>query len=141
MDAAEPLQLVVVEALHAEGNAVDAGRQIAVETAVLDGAGIGFQRDLGIGSQRQALAYAIEQALDQLRREQAGRAAAEEHADYRPADAGQAFERCAKIDTIGIQIGQQMVDVVGVRRRLAAQTMRVEIAIRAFLHAPRHVYV
>ena len=136
VDATEPLQFVVVEALHAERNAVDAGRQVTVEATVFDGAGIGFQGDLGVIGQRQARAHAVEQAVDQLRRKQAGCAATEKNTDDRST-----FECRGEIDAVGIQISQQMIDVVGVRRRLAAQAVRIEIAVRALLHAPRHVDV
>ena len=141
VDAAQPLQLVVVEALHAERDAIDAGGKVAVEAAVLDRAGVGFQGDLGIRGQRQALSHAVEQAGDQFRREQAGRAAAEKHTDYRPVDPRATFQRRGEVRAVGIEVGQQMIDVVGVRRRFAAQTVRVEVAVRALLHAPRHVDV
>ena len=136
VDAAQPAQLVVVEALHAERDAVDARREIAVETAVLDRAGVGLQGDLGVVGQRQPFAYAVEQARDQFRREQAGRAAAEKDADD-----GAPFKCGGEVGAVGVEVGQQVVDVGGVGRRLAAQTVRVEVAVRAFLHAPRHVHV
>ena len=136
MDAPEAFQFVVIETLHAERDAVDPGGQVAVETAVLDRAGVGFQGDLGAGGQWQALAHAIEQARDQLRRKQAGCAAAEKDTED-----GAAFQRRGEIRAVGVEIGQQAVDVVGVRRRRAAQAVRVEVAVRALLHAPRHVDV
>ena len=54
--------------------------RIAREAAALDGAGIGLQSDLGIARELDALPQRLEQARIVLGREQARRAAAEEHA-------------------------------------------------------------
>ena len=74
----------VVEALHADRDAVDAGVAEAAEARRLDRAGVRFERDLGAGLERQARAHAGEQRVDRLGREQARRAAADEDADQPP---------------------------------------------------------
>jgi hypothetical protein len=52
MDAAQRLQHALVEALHAERQAVDAGRAVATETPCFGGARVGFHRDFGVGLER-----------------------------------------------------------------------------------------
>ena len=80
MDAPERLQRGVVERLHAERDAVDAGGAIAAETLRLDAAGIGLQRDLGIGRDVPQSRDRIEHRADRAGLHQRGRAAAEEDA-------------------------------------------------------------
>jgi len=46
MDAAERLEFGVIETLHADGKAVDAGIAETAEFLALKGTGIGLQRDL-----------------------------------------------------------------------------------------------
>ena len=77
--AAERLQVLRVEALDAERQAVHAGRAIAGELLALERARIRFQRDLGVGRERHARANAREQPVDRRRGEEARRAAADEH--------------------------------------------------------------
>ena len=48
MKAAEEAEVVVVERLDAERDAVDAGGAVAAETLGLDAGGIGLERDLGV---------------------------------------------------------------------------------------------
>jgi hypothetical protein len=92
---------------------------------------IGFQRDLGVGQQRNARANAGEQTVDRGGGKQARRAAAKENGrDLASPDAGQRE----------LEIGQQRVDV-RVLRHVAARLVRIEVAIRAFAHAPRDVRV
>ncbi|KAG1452868.1 hypothetical protein G6F57_015856 [Rhizopus arrhizus] len=131
VDAAQALEHRVVETLDAEAEAVHAGRAVAVEAAVFGGARVGFQGDLGIGREAQARAGLLQEAVDRFRREQAGRAATEEHAVHHPSpDQRQVL----------VQVAQQRVDV-GIERQLALGLVRVEVAVGAFAHAPRQVHV
>ena len=83
------------------------------------------------GLERQARAHAGEQRVDRFRREQARRAAADEHAGQPPApDRGQ--QR--------FEVEQQLLDVC-LLRQLARALVRIEVAIRALAHAPRDVHV
>ena len=96
VDAAQALQAAVVEALDAEAEAVHAGRAVHLEAAVLGGAGIGFQRDLAARREAQARAGALQEAVDRFGREQARRAAAEEHVcTVRPQASGRSWSRSA----------------------------------------------
>jgi hypothetical protein len=54
----------VVEALHADRQARDAGRAEGAEALALEGAGVGFQRDLAAGLQRQPGADVGQQPVD-----------------------------------------------------------------------------
>ena len=62
MQAAEPPQILVVQRLHAERHAVDAGGAIAAEALGLDAGRIGLQRHLDIGSTVHAAAMASRMA-------------------------------------------------------------------------------
>ena len=78
--AAERLQLRVVEALHADRQARHAGRAIGAEALALEGAGVGLERDLAAGLERQRARGRRRAAGRCLGREQARRAAADEDA-------------------------------------------------------------
>ena len=56
----EFFQRRIVERLHAERDAIDAGRPIAAKARRLDAGGIGLKRDLDIGSDRPMLADGVE---------------------------------------------------------------------------------
>ena len=112
--AAERAQRGVVEALHADRQARDAGRAEGAEALALEGAGVGLERDLAARLQRQPRADVGQQAVDALGREQAGRAAADEDAVHAPApDQRQR----------GFQVGAQRVEVarLGQLRRVATR--------------------
>src|ERR1041384_5425775 len=81
MDPAERVEHAIVEALHADGDAVHAGAAEAAEARRLDGAGVRFERDLGLRVEREPRAHAGEQRVDRLRREEARGAATDEDAD------------------------------------------------------------
>src|SRR5207342_426212 len=131
VDAAKALQAAIVEALDAEAQAVDAGSAVELEAAVLGSAGIGLQGDLAAGRETQAAAGALQEALDVFRRKQAGRAATEEHRLHGAAP----HKR-----QVMVEVGQQRIDVGGERQR-ATSLVRIEVAVRAFAHAPRQVHV
>ena len=67
VDAAQRLQVGVVETLDADRQAVHTAGAIAAEAFGLEGAGIGFHRDLGVGINGQQHADVREQAIQPLR--------------------------------------------------------------------------
>ncbi|KAG0944659.1 hypothetical protein G6F31_014561 [Rhizopus arrhizus] len=131
VDAAQALEHRVVETLDAEAEAVHAGRAVAVEAAVFGGARVGFQGDLGIGREAQARAGLLQEAVDRFRREQAGRAATDE--DGHDLAAPDRRQRLFQVAAQRIQIGA-FGDV-------ARRGVGIEVAIRAFAHAPGHVHI
>ncbi|SVK46189.1 Uncharacterised protein [Acinetobacter baumannii] len=131
VDAPQTVQLLGAEALHPDGDAVDAGALVAAEAIGLHGAGIGFHGDFGVVGDANARPHAVQQGLHCLGAQQAGGAAADKDSADFPA-AGQR--------QVGIQIRQQMIDIL-LMRHVTLQRMGVEIAVRAFLHAPRDVDV
>jgi hypothetical protein len=132
MHAAQGLQVRVVEALDTERQARDAGIAVGAEAVALEGAGIGLERDLAAGLQLQPRAQVAHQPFDGGGREQAGRAAADEHAVH-----GAAPHQRQR----GIQVGQQRVEVAVERRLARCHLVRVEVAVRALAQAPRQVHV
>src|SRR5690242_14233461 len=119
MDPAERGQHALVEALHADGDAVHAGAAEAAEARRLDGAGIRFERDLGLRVERDPRAHAGEQRVDRLRGEEARGAAADEDAgDTASPDLRQG----------GFNIPEQDVEIF-LFRKLAAALVRIEIAV------------
>ena len=136
VDAAQALQAAVVETLDTDAQAIHARRAIALEAAVLGGAGVGLQGDLGPGCEAQPRARTLQEAVDAHRREQAGGAATEKYRVHRAAPDQRQIE---------VEVGQQRVHVSIERQRAAAfsrlELVRVEVAVRAFAHAPRQVDV
>jgi hypothetical protein len=131
VDAAQRLQMPAVEALDADRQAVDAAGAVGLELLGLEGAGIGFHRDLGVDLQRQQRAHVGQQAVQRCRRHQAGRAAADEHrVDLAAPDQRQRL----------FEVGAQRVQV-GLLRHRAVRFVRIEIAVRALAHAPGPVDV
>ena len=74
------LQVAVVQRLHAERDAVDAGGAVAAEALGLDRRRVGFQRDLDRRPARPVRRDGVEHGADRLRLHQRRRAAAEEDA-------------------------------------------------------------
>ena len=131
VDAAEPHQRRVVEALHTNRQPVDAGGAKTGEASGVGRAGVRFKRDFGIGGDGEARVNARQRSGDGVRAEQARRAAPKEnrlHLTTGPL-------RCFLVD-----VPQQLRDVL-VFRQVAGQGVRVEIAVRAFAHAPGKVHV
>ena len=131
VDAPQPLELSVVEALDAHRQPVHPRGAIAPEVTGLGGARIGFERDLDVLRKGQPAAHLLQQASDAAVGEQAGRAAPHEDRDQRPA---------LPLGQLEIEITQQRVHI-GVFRQRAAQRVGIEIAVRTFLHAPRKVHI
>ena len=120
--AAERLEVVIVERLHADRQAVDAGGAIAAKAARFDAGRIGLQRDLGVGRERPGGGDGVDQALHGLRPHQRRRAAAKE-------DRARHTARGLRgaMGDLGFEGGDKAVFV----DRLGPH-MRVEIAIGAF---------
>ena len=128
---AQRFQRGIVERLHAERDAVDAGRAIAGKARGLDTGRVGLERDFGIGGNVPVLADRIENGADGLRLHQRRRAAAEE--DRGDLAAGRA--RRGRFDFAREGAGKALF----VDRGMA--DMAVEVAIRAFRQAERPVHV
>ena len=116
MDAPQTLQRGIVETLHADGKARDTCVFKPLKLLFFKCAGVGFERDFGLRLQLYQRTHAVKQAVYRGRLKQAGRAAADKHGVNRtPPNVGQfAF------------FGQAVFGLVG-----------IEVAIRAFAHAPR----
>jgi len=103
VDAAQGLELLFLETLDADGQAVDAQGAVGGEFFLLEGPGVGFQGDFDVGGKPDALFHALEQPTQGLGAEQARGAAAEE-------------DRAQLATVHGVQVlvevGQQGVDVL-----------------------------
>ncbi|MGY3427911.1 hypothetical protein ACVWZW_008415 [Bradyrhizobium sp. F1.13.4] len=75
--AAERLQRGIVERLHAERDAIDAGGAIAGEARSLDAGRVCLQRDFDVFRHGPVLADGVEHSADGCRLHERGRAAAE----------------------------------------------------------------
>ena len=117
----------IVQGLHAERDAVDAGLAIAAKTRRLDARRIGFERHLDLAIDRPDTRDRLEDRADRPRLHERGRAAAEEDAGHHAAR-----RKLAHMGKLGLE-GANEARLVG--RRMAH--MAVEIAIRAFGEAER----
>ena len=127
----ERLQRGVIERLHAERDAVDAGCAIAAKPRRLDAGGIGLQRHFHLGRDAPVFSDGIEDRADGLRLHQRRRAAAEK-------DRGDGSVRRTR--RRGFDLARK-----GARKAFLVDRrvpdMAVEIAIRAFRQAERPVHV
>ena len=131
VQSSERLQRSVVERLHAERDAVDAGCAIAAKPRCFHAGRIGLQRHLDIVGDAPMLADRIQDGADGLRLHQRRRAAAEK--DRRDGSIRRARRR-------GFDLARKRArKSLLVDRRVA--DMAVEIAIRAFRQAERPVHV
>jgi hypothetical protein len=131
VNASERFQFFIVETLDADGEAVDARRAVSLEAFEFNSAGISLEGDLDFLIERQARAYAGQQAVDSLGREQARRATTDKNGVNDPAPHPR---------QVLLEIAQQCVDVF-LFRNLGARLVRIEIAVRALAHAPRDMHV
>ena len=131
VQSSERLQRGVVERLHAERDAVDAGCAIAAKPCCFHAGRIGLQRHLDIVGDAPMLADRIQDGADGLRLHQRRRAAAEK--DRRDGSIRRA--RRGRFDLARKRAGKSFL----VDRRVP--DMAVEIAIRAFRQAERPVHV
>ena len=131
MNAAERFQVLGIEALDADREAVHAGLAIAAEFFSLESPGIRLQGDLAIGGERQACAERRDERPDRRRGKQARRAAAEKNAvDSPPPYVGKRE----------LQICHERLDV-GLFGDFPFCLVGIEIAVRTFPHAPGNVDV
>jgi hypothetical protein len=131
VDAPERPQLGGLEALHANRQPIDAEAAVVAEFRLLEGARVGFQGDLDVIGEPDPLPHAFEDSFQRAGGEQARRAATEK--DRRQPAALYLLQ-------IGIQVRQQRVDISVFGQR-GAGSMGVEVAVRAFAHAPGDVNV
>ena len=131
VDAADAFQCGVVKTLHAETDAVYPGVAITREGTMLDGARIRLQRDFDVVGQAQPRRNVIDDFRDGVRREQARRTAAEKYTLQHPA---------LRERQILFEVARQRIDII-LLRQFFRRVVRIEIAIRAFAHAPRNVDV
>ena len=131
VQAAQLFQRGIVECLHAERHAVDAGGAIAAEARCFHAGRIGFQRHLDVGRDAPVFADGIENGLHRRRLHQRRRAAAEE--DRRNGAAGHA--RGGRGD-LGFERAHEtrLVDT-------AMAHVAVEVAIGALRQAERPVHI
>ena len=131
MDAAERLQRGIVERLHAERQAIDAGGAIAAKTLRLDASRIGFERDLRVGRNRPQPRDRLEHRGDGRWLHQRRRAAAEE-------DRGDGAPRGQLREVF--KLARERGRKARLVRRLMAD-VAVEIAIRALRRAERPMHI
>ncbi|MNL26603.1 hypothetical protein D3C87_1481350 [compost metagenome] len=131
VDAAQLLQLRIVKALDTQREARNAAGGIVAEAIGLGGAGVGLHGDLGVWPKVQTGAQHGQQFVQSGRRQQAGRAAPNEDGHHLPAPDGR--QRLFKITAQGVQI-RAFGD-------FSRRGMGIEVAIRAFAHAPRHMHI
>ena len=131
MDAAKGFQLPLIEALGSQRYPGNARGAILGETAALDGSRVGLERDLDVRRESDSRARMRQKVADGGGRKQAGRSAAQKNAaSARPCD----------IRRLGVEITSQRVDVT-LLGKFFPQRVRIEIAVRAFLHAPGKVRI
>ena len=131
MQAPQRLQRCIVQRLHAERHAIDAGGAITAKARRLDAGGVGLQRDFDVGRNAPMLADGIENGADRVRLHQRWRAAAEKDrrhfAAWRARRGG--FDLACKGARKAFLIDRGVAH------------MAVEIAIRAFRQAERPVHI
>jgi hypothetical protein len=131
VDAAQGFELGLLEALNANGQAIDPQLAVRHELLLFEGAGIGFQGDFDVVGKRDARLHPFEQAPQRGGAEQArGAAAKEDRAQFAAMNGVQVL----------FQIRQQGVHIRFFRQHVACG-MGVEVAIGALAHAPRDVNV
>ena len=131
VNAAEAGQLLLLEALHPDGDTVDAGALETGELVRLHRARVGLHGDLAICGERNTGPHPVQQGLHRLHRQQAGGAAADKDGGERPP---------LRPLQILIQILQQSGDIFEVRQ-LPLLGMGVEVTVRALLDAPGHMNI
>ncbi|MNV25249.1 hypothetical protein D3C71_1163410 [compost metagenome] len=129
VNAAEAGQFFLLEALHPDGDAVDACPLEAGELVRLHRARVGLHGDLAIRGQGDACAHPVQQRLHGFHGEQTRRTTADE-------DGGE-WTPLGPVQIL-IQILQQGGHVLEVGQ-LPLLGVRVEVAVGALLDAPGHV--
>ncbi len=134
MDAAQRLQMLGVETLDANRQAVDARQPVVAKLGLLEGAGVGFEGDFDVIGERHALVQRLQKTVEGGGRKQARRTATEEDRRQRPG--GQAIE-CLQVL---LQILDQRINV-RCFGQCVVTGVRVEVAVGALLYAPGDVDV
>ena len=127
VQAPEGAEVVVVERLDAERDAVDPGGAVAAEALRLDARGIGLERHLGIRRHGPVRRDRVEDRADGRRRHQRRRAPAEEDARHGPARGAVGG---------GGDLADEGGGVACLVRRLVAD-VRIEVAVGALRGAER----
>ena len=130
MDAPQRLQMRIVETLYAHRQPVHARLAIGRKTSRFHRAGIRLQRDLGVKGQRQQHAH-VAQNLRRHSRRSTGWACRRRRTPYIPC-----VPRSAARPAPDRGSARRHIPV---RATIPRSLMRIEIAIRAFAHAPRDV--
>ncbi len=131
VNAAQRLEFGFLKALNADRQPIDAQAAIGAELGLFEGAGVGFQGDLDVAGKADALFDALQQAPQRIGAEQARRTATKEDR-----------LQLAAVDVrqVKVEVGEQGVDIFLFRQHRAGG-VRVEVAVRAFAHAPRNMDV
>jgi len=125
--------VLVVEALHADGQARDARRAEGAKAVFLERAGVGLHRHFAARRQGQTGTDIAQQSVDGCRRKQTGRAAADEDALHLTAP----DQRESRFE-----VGAQGVEVALLGQVAATRPgVRIEVAVRALFQAPRQVHI
>ncbi|MNX75728.1 hypothetical protein D3C86_1072140 [compost metagenome] len=129
VDTAEAGQLLLLEALHPDGDAVDAGALEAGELVRLNRARVGLHGDLAIRGQGDAGTHPVQQRLHGFHREQTRRTTADKDGGERaPLGPVQILAQILQQGGHVLQVGQLPLLGVG-----------VEVAVGALLDAPGHM--
>src|SRR5215207_4923369 len=131
MNPAERLQRASIKALSSQRDAIDSCCRVFLEAAALDRAWIGLERDFKCFLDRKIAARGCEHPRDHFGVEQTRRSSPEEYADQRTA---------ADMFGLGFNVAFQRF-YIAILRQLAAQRVRIEIAVRAFAYTPWEVHV
>ena len=124
--------MLIVKTLHTHRQSVNTSMSEGMKTLFLKRAWVGFQSDFTVWHHIQTRPQIADQAGDALRRKQTGRSPAYEHTvNLPPPHQWQT----------GFNIGTHGVKVSRLRQLGLAHFMGVEIAVGAFLQAPRQVNV
>ena len=121
----------VLKALHADAEAIDSAAAIAFEEAVFGCAWVDFQRNLCLVVECHRACCCIQKAGDCVRRKETRRATAKKNALNGTV--------CKMVGFKG-KIANQRVDI-GLTRQLTVDCMGIKIAVGAFTHTPREVYI
>ena len=131
MNASQRFEMPRIETLDADRQPVDAGGAERAEFFGFERAGVGFERDFRVSRKRHARAHGSEYLLYARRGKNAGCAAAEKNrVNLATPDLRQR----------GFEVGDQRINIALLGDRIT-RLVRIEIAVRAFAHAPRDVDV
>ncbi|CSE62086.1 Uncharacterised protein [Shigella sonnei] len=131
MNTPKSFQLFFAKTLHTNRDAVHTSTLIIDKAIGFYRSRVRFHSNFCIRCQRQTRTHAVQQRLHRRAGKQARRTTANKDCLYFTA---------LSVSHIIVQIAKQMLNIIVVRH-FSFQRVRVEIAVRAFLHAPRDVNV